>query len=136
MSEAALLRPGIATGSYPEREDQRENWLDRRASAIFGALYQRFGRNNLDRRFLRQVGRASDGLERLTARELSDVVTVLRRDLHCDGLRPDLVARAFAVIRELSGRKLGMRHFDVQLLGGWAMLRGKVAEMETGEGKT
>ena len=52
------------------------------------------------------------------------------------GLRPDLVARAFAVIREVSGRTLGMRHFDVQLLGGWAMMRGKVAEMETGEGKT
>src|SRR5262249_15524615 len=93
------------------------------------------GRNHLDRRFLRQVARVSDGLEKLTAQELSDVVTVLRRDLHWHGLRPDLIARAFAVIRELSGRKLGMRHFDVQLLGGWAMVRGKVAEMETGEGK-
>ena len=50
--------------------------------------------------------------------------------------RPDLVARSFAVIRELAGRRLGMRHFDVQLLGGWAMVRGKIVEMETGEGKT
>ncbi len=136
MSEAALLRPGIATGSYPEREDVRESWLDRTTSAVFGALYQRFGPNHLDRGFLRQVARASEGLELLTTHELSEMASVLRRDLHRNGLRPDLVARAFAVIREVSGRTLGMRHFDVQLLGGWAMMRGKVAEMETGEGKT
>jgi preprotein translocase subunit SecA len=136
MSEAALLRPGIATGSYPEREDVRESWLDRTTSAVFGALYQRFGPNHLDRGFLRQVARASEGLELLTTHELSEMASVLRRDLHRNGLRPDLVASAFAVIREVSGRTLGMRHFDVQLLGGWAMMRGKVAEMETGEGKT
>jgi preprotein translocase subunit SecA len=136
MSEAALLRPGIATGSYPEREDDRVSWLDRSARAVWGAVYQRCGRNNLDRGFLRRVAEASEGLGLLKAHEISDVVTALRRDLHRHGLRPDLVARAFAVIREVSGRKLGMRHFDVQLLGGWAMLRGKVAEMETGEGKT
>ena len=136
MSEAALLRPGIATGSYPEREDVRESWLDRTTSAVFGALYQRFGPNLLDRGFLRQVARASEGLELLTTHKLSETAAVLRRDLHRNGLRPDLVASAFAVIREVSGRTLGMRHFDVQLLGGWAMMRGKVAEMETGEGKT
>ena len=136
MSEAALLRPGIATGSYPERADVRENWLDRTTSAAFGALYQRFGPNHLDSGFLRQVAKASKGLELLTAHELSEMASVLRRDLHRNGLRPDLVASAFAVIREVSGRTLGMRHFDVQLLGGWAMMRGKVAEMETGEGKT
>jgi preprotein translocase subunit SecA len=136
MSEAALLRPGIGTGSYPEREDVRESWLDRTTSAVFGALYQRFGPNHLDRSFLRRVARASEGLELLTTHKLSEMASVLRRDLHRDGLRPDLVASAFAVIREVSGRTLGMRHFDVQLLGGWAMIRGKVAEMETGEGKT
>jgi preprotein translocase subunit SecA len=136
MSEVALLRPGIATGSYPEREDVRKSWLDRTTSAAFGALYQRFGPNHLDRGFLRQVARASEGLELLTTHKLSETATVLRRDLHRNGLRPDLVASAFAVIREVSGRTLGMRHFDVQLLGGWAMMRGKVAEMETGEGKT
>jgi len=136
MSESALLRPGIATGSYPEREDVRQSWLDRTTSAAFGALYQRFGPNHLDRGFLRQVARASEGLEPLTTHELSEMATVLRRDLHRNGLRSDLVARVFAVIREVSGRTLGMRHFDVQLLGGWAMMRGKIAEMETGEGKT
>jgi len=69
MSEAALLRPGIATGSYPERADVRESWLDRTTSAVFGTLYQRFGPNHLDRGFLRQVARASEGLERLATPE-------------------------------------------------------------------
>ena len=67
MSEAVLLRPGIATGSYPEREEERESWLDRTASAMCGALFQRFGRNNLDQGFLRQVAKASEGLELLSA---------------------------------------------------------------------
>ncbi|NVK42880.1 MAG: prepilin peptidase [Oceanospirillaceae bacterium] len=67
----------------------------------------------------------------------------LRR--HCTGLRQRLkktrlalpaVAEAFALIREISSRRLGMTHFDVQLVGGWAMLNGMVAEMATGEGKT
>src|SRR4051794_23445581 len=123
MSDVALLRPGIAAGAYPERDDVRESWLDRTTSAVFGALYQRFGPNHLDRGFLRQVASASEGLELLRAHELSEMASVLGRDLHCRGLQPDLVARAFAVIREVSGRTLGMRHFDVQLLGGWAMVR-------------
>jgi preprotein translocase subunit SecA len=46
------------------------------------------------------------------------------------------VGRAFALIRELSGRILGKRHFEVQLLGGFAMVKGMLAEMATGEGKT
>ena len=75
MSEAALLRPGIATGSYPEREDVRESWLDRTTSAVFGALYQRFGPNHLDRGFLRQVARASEGLELLTTHKLSEMAS-------------------------------------------------------------
>ena len=48
----------------------------------------------------------------------------------------DLLPEAFAVVREASKRSLGMRHFDVQLLGGIALHEGKIAEMRTGEGKT
>ncbi len=48
----------------------------------------------------------------------------------------DLLPEAFAVVREASKRALGMRHFDVQLLGGIALHEGKIAEMRTGEGKT
>jgi preprotein translocase subunit SecA len=48
----------------------------------------------------------------------------------------DLVPEAFALVREASRRKLGLRHFDVQLIGGLALHQGKIAEMRTGEGKT
>ena len=48
----------------------------------------------------------------------------------------DLLPEAFAVVREASRRVLGMRHFDVQLLGGIVLHRGDIAEMRTGEGKT
>src|SRR5699024_9567713 len=47
-----------------------------------------------------------------------------------------LLPEAFAVVREAGKRVLGMRHFDVQLIGGQALHEGKIAEMRTGEGKT
>src|SRR5690606_8147516 len=48
----------------------------------------------------------------------------------------DLLPEAFAVVREAGKRVLGMRHFDVQLIGGMILHSGKIAEMRTGEGKT
>ena len=48
----------------------------------------------------------------------------------------DILPEAFAVVREASKRVTGMRHFDVQLIGGVVLHRGKIAEMRTGEGKT
>ncbi|MCW5878583.1 MAG: hypothetical protein KIS80_06925 [Anaerolineales bacterium] len=48
----------------------------------------------------------------------------------------ELLAEAFATVREASKRTLGLRHFDVQLMGGMALHQGKIAEMRTGEGKT
>lgn len=48
----------------------------------------------------------------------------------------DILPEAFAVVRETSRRITGMRHFDVQLIGGVVLHRGKIAEMRTGEGKT
>jgi preprotein translocase subunit SecA len=63
-------------------------------------------------------------------------VPELRRRLYSEGLQEELVAHVFALAREIADRLLKMRPFDVQLLGGRVMLEGKVAEMETGEGKT
>src|ERR1700688_1657248 len=48
----------------------------------------------------------------------------------------DLLIEAFAVVREAGRRILNMRHFDVQLIGGMVLHKGKIAEMKTGEGKT
>ncbi len=60
----------------------------------------------------------------------------LRIQLLREGLRTQLVAQTFALIRELAERTVGQRHFDTQVMGGWALLKGMIAEMETGEGKT
>src|SRR6476619_7013245 len=56
----------------------------------------------------------------------------------CQGGEPleKLLPEAFAAVREASRRTLGLRHFDVQLVGGIALHQGKIAEMRTGEGKT
>ena len=48
----------------------------------------------------------------------------------------DLLPEVFALVREVSSRTIGLRHFDVQLMGGMALHEGKIAEMKTGEGKT
>jgi preprotein translocase subunit SecA len=59
------------------------------------------------------------------------------RQRHADGeALDDLLPEAFAVVREAGLRELGMRHFDVQLIGGMVLHYGKIAEMRTGEGKT
>lgn len=62
--------------------------------------------------------------------------TIAERLRRSDDLAREDVAVAFAVVREASGRVLGLRHHDVQLMGGHALLSGMVAEMSTGEGKT
>ena len=59
------------------------------------------------------------------------------RQRHATGEALDsLLPEAFAVVREAGKRELGMRHFDVQLIGGMVLHYGKIAEMRTGEGKT
>jgi preprotein translocase subunit SecA len=68
--------------------------------------------------------------------ELKGEAGRLAMELRRHGFRLDIIAATFALIREIAGRTLGKRHFDVQLMGGFALLKGMVAEMETGEGKT
>jgi preprotein translocase subunit SecA len=90
-------------------------------------------------RFRRIVGLVEEearGLEGSSDRDILESARLLRFDLRREGLTDKLTARSFALVREAADRKVGMRHFDVQLIGGWVMLKGMVAEMETGEGKT
>lgn len=137
MSSTSVLRPGIALGPYPQREDQRDSWLDRTAASLAGFIRQRaFGRSPGGGAFLAQVQREGEDLGALTDRQIKERIPELRRRLYSEGLDEALIARTFAYVREICTRRLGMRPFDVQLLGGRVMLEGKIAEMETGEGKT
>ncbi len=137
MSSTTVLRPGIALGPYPQREDLRDGWLDRAAASLVGFIRQvAYGRNPGRVEFLALVNDEGERLAGLTDKQIKELVPDLRRRLYSEGLEDHLVARAFAMVREIAGRRLGIRPFDVQLLGGRVMLEGKVAEMETGEGKT
>ena len=68
--------------------------------------------------------------------ELAHLTVEFRERLDAGEDLDDLLPEAFAVVREASVRTLGLRHFDVQLIGGMALHDGKIAEMKTGEGKT
>ena len=68
--------------------------------------------------------------------ELRDQTRLLRERLSAGETLDDVLIDAFAVVREASKRTIGLRHFDVQLIGGMALHDGQIAEMKTGEGKT
>ncbi|MCL5743108.1 MAG: preprotein translocase subunit SecA, partial [Acidobacteria bacterium] len=76
------------------------------------------------------------GLIQLSDAELAAKTVRFREQLAQGAALDDLLVEAFAVVREAGRRALNMRHFDVQLIGGVVLHRGKIAEMKTGEGKT
>ncbi|MBP9865031.1 MAG: preprotein translocase subunit SecA [Candidatus Omnitrophica bacterium] len=75
-------------------------------------------------------------LQKLTDEELSKKTEEFRARLKKGETLDQILPEAFAVVRETSRRITGMRHFDVQLLGGMVLHQGKISEMSTGEGKT
>jgi len=75
-------------------------------------------------------------LEQLTDEELAGKTAEFKQRLAAGETLDDLLVEAFAVVREVSVRKLGMRHFDIQMIGGMVLHEGRIAEMRTGEGKT
>ena len=75
-------------------------------------------------------------IEKLTDDELKEKTTYFKKLLDDGKTLDDILAEAFAVVREAAKRVIGMRHFDVQLIGGIILHQGRIAEMRTGEGKT
>ncbi len=75
-------------------------------------------------------------MENLKGEAFGKAISELRYQLRKEGQTDRLIARSFALIQQASERSVGMRHFDVQLIGGYVMASGMLAEMETGEGKT
>ena len=75
-------------------------------------------------------------MQSLQDEELAAKTPELRSKIEGDTSVEEILPEAFAVVREVSRRTLNMRHFDVQLVGGMVLHRGKIAEMRTGEGKT
>jgi len=108
---------------------------------VWKLLTQVFGSRN--QRIVKELSRtvaAINGFEAsvsaLTDEQFPERTRALKAAFAAGTPLQDLIPEAFALVREASRRKLGLRHFDVQLIGGLALNAGKIAEMRTGEGKT
>ncbi|MBS0570774.1 MAG: preprotein translocase subunit SecA, partial [Proteobacteria bacterium] len=108
--------------------------LNRILTGVFGSRNERLLRQMY--KTVAKINALEPGLQSLSDDELRARTAEFRKRL-ADGARLDaLLAEAFAVVREASRRVLGLRHYDVQMIGGMVLHQGKIAEMRTGEGKT
>lgn len=140
MSNVGALIKGrvlnVSDGVYLERADQREPIMEEYLRALVARLPQLKSRKARLRKFIAQANAAEPALQGLDEAGLVADLQTSCLGMRQQGFTDELLARAFAVVREASWRTLGMRHHDVQMIGGWALLQGMIAEMETGEGKT
>ncbi|WP_334182729.1 preprotein translocase subunit SecA [Novosphingobium sp.] len=104
------------------------------AKSIFGSSNERYVKS-LDK-IVAQIAAFEPVLEALSDEELAAQTPKFRELLAGGSTLDQILPEAFATVREASKRVFGMRHFDVQLIGGMVLHRGEIAEMRTGEGKT
>lgn len=136
LTSDRLFRPPERAARAEKKEIKRDGlnmlgwqWLGR----LSNPLVCRLGRFKA---FVPKVHGYADEFAGLSDQKLKALVPELRRELRAQGFTDAVVAKAFAIVREASGRTLGMRHFDSQIIGGRVILSGMLAEMQTGEGKT
>nr|WP_320166886.1 preprotein translocase subunit SecA [uncultured Methylophaga sp.] len=103
-------------------------------SKIFGSRNERVLKKM--RKTIDEIAKFETEIEQLDDPALQAKTEGFKQRLADGQTIDDILTEAFAVVREASKRVLGMRHFDVQLIGGMVLNDGKVAEMKTGEGKT
>jgi preprotein translocase subunit SecA len=104
------------------------------AKSVFGSSNDRYVRS-LDK-IVATINAIEPQLEAFSDAELQAQTGKFREHLASGKTLDDILPEAFATVREASKRVLGMRHFDVQMVGGIVLHRGEIAEMRTGEGKT
>jgi preprotein translocase subunit SecA len=140
MSNVAALLAGrsdsVGDGVYLERKDPDELALEEYLRAAIAHVPRLFPLALRWRSFLAAAGGHEAAMQALEDKALVAAFRSCCARMPRRGFEDELVARAFAAVREAGRRSLGMRHFDVQLLGAWTLLQGRVAEMQTGEGKT
>ena len=132
----SLLRPGIADGYYPERSVDTPSWLERTLHTLNGFTTSTTTSTHNLKQVTSCVDKYGQPLKNISDARLAETTKHLRVKLHQEGLKDDLIHQAFALIRESAARTIGMRHFDCQLMGGWVMVHGQLAEMETGGSPT
>jgi preprotein translocase subunit SecA len=108
--------------------------LDTYLAKIFGTKHERELKKI--RPLIAAINEMEPRMRELSDEELARQTILFREQLDQGASLDDLILPAFAAVRETGRRVLNMRHFDVQLIGGIVLHRGKIAEMKTGEGKT
>ena len=142
MSAVTARAPGFAPPPvrfYPERKDRDPGWLDEagQAGLRWAAGLAAHGAAPLgDRIELARILRLSRRLEALGEAEFDAEILRARAGLRRQGLTRASIRLGIALARETSFRTLGLRQHKVQIRGALAMLRGRLIEMDTGEGKT
>ena len=105
---------------------------------LFDRIFGNYSEKEVKR--IRPIIEKINGLEeeisKLSDKELTEKTSYFKEELSKGKTLDDILPEAFAVVREASKRVLGMRHFDVQLIGGIILHQGRISEMKTGEGKT
>jgi preprotein translocase subunit SecA len=118
----------IDLGSIPAR-------IGKSLQRLFGSANQRALGAYLP--IVKSVNELTDWAKGLSEQDVKKTVAELREQVQSGGKSlDDVMPQMFALTREAATRSLGMRHFDVQLIGGAVLHQGKIAEMSTGEGKT
>jgi len=98
-----------------------------------------FNQNSIANKYknlISQINALEETMQRLTDSELRAKTFELKNKYKIEQDLTPMIAESFAITREASFRTLGLRHFDVQLIGGLVLNEGRIAEMRTGEGKT
>ena len=101
---------------------------------IFGSVNDRIIKSYSP--IIKKINDFEEKLSQLSDDDLKSKTIFFKDQLQSGKTPDDILAEAFAVVREASKRVLNMRHFDVQLIGGIILHQGKISEMKTGEGKT
>ena len=105
---------------------------------LLKSLFGSYSKRELKRidPIVKQVLALEDKYKAMSDEELKAVTPALKARLAAGETTDDILPDAFAACREASDRVLGMRHFEVQIIGGIILHQGRIAEMKTGEGKT
>ena len=104
------------------------------AKAIFGSSNDRYVKSIM--KIVDQINALESEISVMDDERLKGQTQIFRDRLAAGATLDDILPEAFATVRETSKRVMGMRHFDVQMVGGIVLHRGEIAEMRTGEGKT
>ena len=105
---------------------------------IFSKIFKSYSEKEVKRimPIVDKINSLEPEISKLTDEELKNKTNIFKKQLEEGKTLDDILPEVFATVREASKRVLGMRHFDVQLIGGIILHQGRIAEMRTGEGKT